>query len=164
LLIILVDNLTKLNKMKLQKLDKTDEKILNELMKDSKTPLRAIAAKLKVSFVTVMNRIKKLEEENIITGYTAKVNYDLLGYDIHAMIELRLERGRWKEYEDKIAPMPEVYAAYDLTGESDVLLMLRFKNTKELNAFLEKLQCMDFIRASNTRLVTYTEKDSHVNL
>ncbi|MBW3012493.1 Lrp/AsnC family transcriptional regulator, partial [Candidatus Woesearchaeota archaeon] len=118
----------------------------------------------KVSFVTVMNRIKKLEQAGVIQEYSVKVNYNELGYDIHAIIELNIERGKWDDYERKILPLVNIYSAYEVTGETDVLLMLRFKNTKELGDFLEKLQSFGFIKSSNTKLVTYTDKDEFIKI
>ena len=111
-----------------------------------------------------MNRIKKLENLGTIKEYSVKVNYSDIGYDIHAIIELNIERGKWDEYEKKLLPMPNVYTAYSITGQTDVLLMLRFKNTRQLAEFLEELQKMSFIKASNTKLVTYVDKDAFVKV
>jgi Lrp/AsnC family leucine-responsive transcriptional regulator len=74
------------------KIDRTDEKLINEMIHNSKISLRELSSKLGVSFVTVMNRLKKLEEEKIIEKYTSKINYEKLGYNVHVLIEIRIAK------------------------------------------------------------------------
>lgn len=64
------------NKMKI---DSMDRKIINELVLNSKISLRKLATMLNVSFVTVMNRIKKLEKSGVISGYSVNVDFEKLG-------------------------------------------------------------------------------------
>src|SRR3989338_5872438 len=113
----------KSNINKTTRLDELDAKIINELLDDAKTPLRTVATKLKVSFVTIMNRIKRLEQEGIIQGYTVKVNYEKLGYDVHVLIELRISKGKLLELERKIAEQPNVYTVFDVTGDVDAVIV-----------------------------------------
>ncbi|MDO8480718.1 MAG: Lrp/AsnC family transcriptional regulator, partial [Nanoarchaeota archaeon] len=75
-------------------LDNTDEKILNELLLDAKLPLRELAKRCGTSFVTVMNRTKKMEKNGIIQKYTCKIGYEKLGYDVAVLIELRIAKGK----------------------------------------------------------------------
>ena len=57
------------------KLDETDEKILRNLMLDARQSARQLALKLGMSTVTILSRIKKLEKEKIIKGYTALIDH-----------------------------------------------------------------------------------------
>ena len=59
-------------------LDETDEKILRNLLFDARLSARQLALKLGLSTVTVLTRIKKLEKQNIIKGYSARLNHELL--------------------------------------------------------------------------------------
>ncbi|MDP2749794.1 MAG: winged helix-turn-helix transcriptional regulator, partial [Nanoarchaeota archaeon] len=81
------------------KIDKLDEKIINELVQNSKISLRELAGKLKVSFVTAMNRIKQLEKSGVIEKYTSKINYDAIGLAVNVMIEIRIAKGKLFELE-----------------------------------------------------------------
>ncbi|MDP7115886.1 MAG: Lrp/AsnC family transcriptional regulator [Candidatus Woesearchaeota archaeon] len=145
-------------------IDKYDEQIINELIDNSKTPLRKIATKLKVSFVTVMNRIKRLEKEDIINQYEAKIDYEKLGYGVNALIEIRIAKGKLFELESKIAKNPAVYAVYDTTGEYDTTVFARFKSTRTMDTFLKKIQTFDFVEKTNTKLVLNVIKEKQIRL
>jgi DNA-binding Lrp family transcriptional regulator len=145
-------------------LDSTDQKIINELIDSCKMPLRTLADKIGVSFVTVMNRMKKLEKNGVINKYSARVNYDKLGYDTHVVIEIRIAKGKLIELESKIASSPNVYAVYDTTGDFDAIVLARFKNTRAMDNFLKAIQTYDFVERTNTKLILNTIKESQVRV
>jgi len=70
-------------------------------MHDSKQFVRHLAYKLEVSAVTVISRLKKLEAKNIIQGYTVRLNHELLGYDITAIIEITTTKEKCKRLKRK---------------------------------------------------------------
>lgn len=146
------------------KLDKIDEQIINELINSSKIPLRKLASRLQVSFVTVMNRIKKLEKEKIIEKYNAKINYEKLGYDTFVIIEIRISKGKLLELERKIASSQNVCAVYDTTGQYDAMILAKFKSTRLMDTFLKKLQTYDFVERTNTILVLNTIKEEQIKV
>ena len=154
----------KSNINKTTRLDELDAKIINELLDDAKTPLRTVATKLKVSFVTIMNRIKRLEQEGIIQGYTVKVNYEKLGYDVHVLIELRISKGKLLELERKIAEQPNVYTVFDVTGDVDAVIVGRFDSTKAMDLFLKKIQAWDFVERTHTKLILHTIKQGDIRI
>jgi len=67
-------------------MDKIDEKILKNLLVDARLSARQLSLKLGLSTVTVLSRIKKLEKEKIIKGYTSVLNHEKLGYDLTILI------------------------------------------------------------------------------
>ena len=76
----------------MKKLDKIDRKIIQILQKNARTPLKEIAAQVFLSSPSVSARIEKLEQEGVITGYSAKVNPLYLNYRIKACSNLGVER------------------------------------------------------------------------
>ncbi len=118
------------------KLDSTDKKIINVLIQDAKMPLRKLALQSGVSFVTVMNRIKKLEKQGIIKRYITEICFLKLGFDIHVIIEMKIGKGKLIELEKRIARSPNVYAVYDTTGEYDATVLAKFRNTKSMDIFI----------------------------
>src|SRR3989338_6859825 len=140
-------------------LDKTDEKILNELLANAKTPLREMARRVGTSFVTVMNRIKKMERQGGIQKYTCRVDYERLGYDVHILVEMRIAKGRLIELERKIARSPNVLAVYDTTGDYDAVILARFKSTRAMDSFIKEIQTYDFVERTNTKLILNTIKE-----
>jgi Lrp/AsnC family transcriptional regulator, regulator for asnA, asnC and gidA len=145
-------------------LDKTDQNIIYELSINSRISLRELALKLNVSFVTAMNRIKKLEKQKIIKGYYAKIDFEKCGYDVKVLIEVRIAKGKLFELENKIAKSPNVFAVYDTTGEYDATILAMFKSTRSLDSFVKKIQTYDFIERTNTKLILNTIKEDQIRI
>ena len=101
------------------KFDETDEKILKNLMVDARLSARQLALKLGMSTVTVLSRIKKLEKEKIILGYTAIIDHEKLGYSLTAIIEIVAKNDKIVEIEDEISKFENVCGVYDITGSTD---------------------------------------------
>ena len=146
------------------KIDTYDEKIINELTQNAKIPLRKLANKLKISFVTVMNRIKRLEKEGIIKSYAAMIDYEKLGYGVHVLIDIRIAKGKLFELEKKIAHCPNVSTVYDTTGDFDAVVIGKFKTTRSMDNFLKKIQTYDFVERTNTRLILNTIKEEQIKI
>ena len=68
-----------------------DRKLVNALLDDGRASLRSLGEDLDVSVTTVSNHISDLEEQGIIEGYVPEVNYGELGYDVTAIIQLKVE-------------------------------------------------------------------------
>ena len=68
-----------------------DSKLVNALLDDGRASLRSLAEELDVSVTTISNHLSALEEEGAITGYTPRVNYGLMGYDVTAILQLKVE-------------------------------------------------------------------------
>ncbi|PIN87110.1 AsnC family transcriptional regulator [Candidatus Woesearchaeota archaeon CG10_big_fil_rev_8_21_14_0_10_44_13] len=143
---------------------KTDEGILNALLEDPRLSYREIAKKAGVSVVTAMNRAKKLEKEGIIKGYTTKLDYERIGYEFHVMIDMRVSKGRFNEVESKIAKSPNVVACYDVTGDFDAAIIARFRNRRGLDEFLKRIQKLDFVERTNTKLILSTVKEKEMGV
>ena len=145
-------------------LEETDKRILNILVDNSRLSLRQIAKKANVSVATVMNHLKKLEEEKIIKSYTAKLDYEKVGYDIEVMIEIRISKGKLFEVEKKIASSPNVFAIYDITGTFDAVILARFHTRRQMDNFLKRIQTYDFVERTETKLVLNTIKEENIGV
>lgn len=133
-------------------------------MDDSRLSLRKIAKKAGISPATAMGRIRRLEKGGCIKRYSALLDYELLGYDIDVLIDIKISKGKLFELERKLAKSRNVFAVYDCTGEFDAAVLARFKNRRAMDAFLKKIQKYDFIERTNTRLILNTIKDEHVKI
>jgi DNA-binding Lrp family transcriptional regulator len=136
-----------------QMLDELDTKILKLLSKNSKLSYRQIASFLNISTNTVIKRIRNLEKEGIIKRYTIEVNQEKIGYDLFAIIEITVSKGKLVEVEKEIAKKENVCAVYDVTGLTDAFIVAKFRNRKELNDFVKLLLSMPYIERTNTHLV-----------
>ena len=140
-------------------LDETDVKILKVLLSDSRLSSRQIAKQCDVSIGTVLSRIRKMEDEGIITGYTALLDQEKLGYELTVVTEITVSKGRLLEMENEIARIPNVCGVYDLTGLSDAAIIAKFKNREELSKFTKKLLSLPFVERTNTHVVLTTVKE-----
>ncbi len=145
-------------------LSDTDRKVLNALIDNSRLSLRQIAAQVGVSVATVMHHINKLEKEKIIKDYTAKLDYEKIGYDIEVIIEVRISKGKLLDVEKKIAVHPNVFGVYDVTGAFDAVILARFKTRRHMDNFLKKLQTYEFVERTETKLVLQTVKEEDIKV
>ncbi len=144
--------------------EETDKKILNILVDNSRLSLRQIAKKAGVSVATVMHHVNRLVHEKVIKGYTAKLDYEKLGFDIDVLIEIRISKGKLFEVERKIATHPNVFAIYDVTGNFDAVILARFPTRRLMDAFLKKIQTYDFVERTETKLILSTIKEENIKI
>jgi DNA-binding Lrp family transcriptional regulator len=145
-------------------MDVKDQKILNILVDNARLSYREIAKKVGVSVVTVLKRVKALEQKGMIQGYTARLDYEKLGYDVHVLIKMRIGKGKLFDVEKKIASHANVFAVYDITGQDDALIIAKFKNMRSMDAFLKKIQKFDFVERTETQLILNTIKEKPIDL
>ena len=140
-------------------MDKLDWNIILSLNTNGRKSFRHIAKDLKVSLSTISNRVKRLEKEGIIERYIPVINKEKIGYDLTAVINIKLTHGKLIEVQEKISKNNHVSAVYDITGEWDSLIVAHFKDRRDLNSFIKKILSMDFVERSNTQLVLNIVKD-----
>ena len=139
--------------------DEIDKKIVNEYLQDSRLSYREIAKRLGLAVGTIMTRTKKLELQGIIKDYTVILDHNKLGYDLTAITEITVSKGKLIEMEKEIAKMKVTCAVYDVTGNNDAIIIAKFKNRQELNQFTKKLLSMPFVERTNTHIVLDTIKE-----
>jgi DNA-binding Lrp family transcriptional regulator len=140
-------------------LDDTDAKIMRALTDDARLSSRQIAKKCGVSIGTVLSRIRKMEAEGIIKGYSALLDHEKLGYELTVVTELTVSKGRLLEVENEIARLPNVCCVYDLTGLADAVAIAKFKNREELSRFTKRLLSLAYVERTNTHVVLTTVKE-----
>ncbi|MEK6866211.1 MAG: Lrp/AsnC family transcriptional regulator [Thermoproteota archaeon] len=140
-------------------LDKTDERILKNLLVDARLSARQLALKLGISTVTVLSRIKKLEREKIIKGYTALIDHEKLGYNLTAIIEIIAKKDKIIDMEVEISKIENVCGVYDITGNTDTLIIAKFKSRNELSEFVKGLATIPNIENTITHVVLNTTKE-----
>ena len=136
-----------------------DEKILKEYLKDSRRSYREIARKLKVSPGTVVSRVKDLEEKGIITKYTAQIDYEKLGYELTVITEITISKGMTEEVGREISGIRETCAIYNVTGDSDVMVIAKFKGREDLSNFTKRILKIENVERTKTHLALITMKE-----
>ena len=140
-------------------LDDLDIDILRSLNDSARKSFRDIAKELHVSLTTVSNRVKAMEKAEVILGYIPIVDPSKLGYDIMAVIGIKVIHGKIVETERDLAKEAGVYGVFDSTGEWDAIVMARFKNRGELNTFVKKVLDHENVDRTYTQVVLNVTKD-----
>ena len=140
-------------------IDEIDLKILKNLLVDARQSARKLSLKLGISTVTVLSRIQKLEKLKIIKGYTAILDDEKLGYDLTAIIEISAKEGQMTLVEKEVSTLDNVCAVYDITGQTDTIVVAKFKNREELSEFVKELSSKPNVENTNTHMVLNTVKE-----
>lgn len=127
-----------------------DPKLVNALLDDGRTSLRNLAEELDVSVTTVSNHLRDLEEEGVIEGYTPRVNYDALGYDVTGILQLKVEGRSLTEVSELLESQRQIISVYETTGDHDVTAVGKFRDTDDMNTQIKALLQDVDIRESNT--------------
>ena len=121
------------------KLDNIHAKILNALQSNARISNTQIAASVGISSAAVAERIKKMEDYSVISGYHAKVNPRMLGHGLRALITVRAFMGRLQPFLHKIKTYEEVVNCYRITGNENIVMEVFFKDQLHLEMFIDEL-------------------------
>ena len=102
--------------------DSTDRSILAELQRDGRLSIAELARTVHMSNSAVAERVRRLEEAGVITGYRAVIDPERLGYGILAYLRLRYPSSQYKPLHDLLAEIPEVVEAHHVTGDDCFIL------------------------------------------
>ena len=140
-------------------IDELDQAILQEVNIDARRSHRDIARRLRVSPTTVSHRVEEMERGGIIHGYIPVLDDEALGWDLHAIIGIRISKGRLREVEEHLARDPRAYAIYDVTGDYDALLIGRFRDRRDLDRFVKRALQDPNIERTNTQVILNRVKE-----
>jgi len=135
--------------------DDVDVKILNLLIDNGRISYADIAKEVGMKSPSVIERIKKLEAEGIIKGYTADISYKRLGYDIVAFIGVSVDNAQHiTDFEDNMQHFDsDIVECHHVTGDFTMLLKVITRNTSTLSALIKKIRNIPGVQKTNTILV-----------
>ena len=130
-----------------------DARLVNALMGDGRASLREIGEQLDVSVTTVSNHLSTLEADGVIQGFTPRIDYGALGYDVTAILQLKIEGDALPEITDRLADYDGMISVYEVTGDYDVIAVGKFEDTDGMNRQIKSLLTDPDVRESNTSVV-----------
>ena len=130
-----------------------DVKLVNELLGDGRASLRSLADDLDVSVTTVSNHLQTLEDEGVVNGYTPVVDYERLGYDVTAILQLKVDGSALPDITDTLRGHKQMVSVYEVTGDYDVVAVGKFTDTDDMNALIKELLSDADINESSTSVV-----------
>jgi Lrp/AsnC family leucine-responsive transcriptional regulator len=119
-------------------LDQIDRKILGELMIDGRVPLAALGRRVNLSSPAVAERVRRLEESGVITGYRAEVDPKALGYELTAIVRVKPVAGQLSRIQELATQIPEVSECHRITGEDCFYLKIYLRSIDDLSGLLDR--------------------------
>jgi DNA-binding Lrp family transcriptional regulator len=137
-------------------LDDTDRKLISLLRQDARMNVATLASKLALSRGTVTNRLRKLEDEQVIVGYTVKLKPDAEPNQIRAWMGVLVEGNQTRAVTASLLGEPGVEALHDTNGRWDLLAELRAESMGELSKVLERIRLIKGIANTETNILLAT--------
>ena len=136
-------------------MDETDHSLMSLLRQDARLSVAALAQKLKVSRGTVTNRIRRLEDDGVIVGYTVRLRPDVQHNEIKAWMSIAVEGNQTRAVIASLLGEPGVATLHDTNGRWDLLAELRAETLQDLAKVLERIRLLKGI--SNTETSSHLE-------
>mgnify|MGYP000333178423 CR=1 FL=1 len=130
-----------------------DAHLVNELRDDGRASLRSLAEELDVSVTTVSNHLSDLEDGGVIEGYTPIVDYDEVGYDVTAIIQLKVEGNALPDITERLEERKQVVSVYEVTGDYDIIAVAKFEDTDDMNDEIKTVLTDPDVNEANTSVV-----------
>ena len=141
-------------------LDDLDQKILFILQKNGRNSVSSIAEKINLSIPATSDRIKKLEDLDIIKGYRAIVNPKKIGLDLSALITIVSESSsNYEKIVEHANKMNEIIECFATTGRGSHILIIQTKNTESLEKLLRKIQSWPNVIRTETQIILSANKN-----
>jgi DNA-binding Lrp family transcriptional regulator len=135
-------------------LDAVDRQIVHALRSNGRLSMRALAEQLHISRAGAYVRVERLHREGVITGYSATVDPERYGYGLAAYVYLKISQHSWKSVRHQILATPEVEHAALVSGENDLVLLVRTRDAVSLRELvLDRLQAMPDVLSTQTVLI-----------
>ncbi len=143
--------------------DSIDRRLVELLAEDSRKSIRDLARELGLAPSTVHARLKRLVESGVIKRFTVLPDYEVLGYNVTALILLQVEGGKIVDTGELIARNPHVIMVYDITGDYDLAVIAKFRSVSELDGFLKEINRLPYVKRSVTSMSLRVIKEDFVS-
>lgn len=145
------------------KFDSVDRNIIQILQKEGRIANKELSERIGLTTTPTLERVRRLEREGIIEGYTARVNKESVGRGFVAFVKVTLkvhQLNLLEEFTSAIQEIPEILACYHTTGDGDFLLQVVAKDTKDYEQLMRnKLTTLPDVERLHTSIVLNTIKE-----
>ena len=133
-------------------MDETDHQLIALLRQNARLSVAALAARLGVSRGTVTNRMRRLEDDSVIVGYTVRLRPDVPRNEIKAWMSIAVEGNQTRSVIASLLGEPGVATLHDTNGRWDLLAELRAENLQDLAKVLERIRLLKGISNTETSI------------
>ncbi|MGH7813937.1 MAG: Lrp/AsnC family transcriptional regulator [Candidatus Binataceae bacterium] len=141
-------------------LDAIDLQILIILQEHGRIPLVKLGEQVGLSAPSVNERVKKLEDSGVITGYHAMVDANRLGKDVTALIGVSIAHPKTIAlFEAAVALLDDVLECHHVTGQHTFMLKIKTENTASLERLINAIRSIEGVARTETMVVLSTHTD-----
>lgn len=134
--------------------DDVDRRIVAALQRDGRMSVRVLAEQVHVSRASAYARLQRLQDEEVITGFTASVVPERLGLGTSAYVSVSIQQNSWRQVAAALEALPGVEQVALVGAEFDVLVQVRTRDNHELrDLVLERIQALPGVKATRTWLI-----------
>lgn len=145
----------------MDRIDEIDVQILEMLQADGRVKRNQIAEAVGLSLPSVSDRMRKLEERGVVTGYGAILDAKRLHIDITAFIRVMVDTSdRYARFVELASALDEVQEVHSITGEGSHILKVRTRNTTSLERLLSTIQSWPGVHGTSTSIVLSSFKET----
>lgn len=134
--------------------DAIDKRIISALIENSRIMSKELSRKLRIHPNTLLQRLKKLEKENVILKYQAVVDFPKIDKEMQVLMFLRVNMEKaWEDALRPAAKFPEIVSFILITGEYDVLVIARVKDEHHLASLMRRIQATKVVNKTTTHMI-----------
>lgn len=142
-------------------LDATDRKLLSLLREDARMSTAALARVLGVARTTVVERLKRLERDAIISGYTVRLSSRVQARMLRVHVLLSVDPKKGEAVVEALRAMPQVRGVYAISGAFDNLVFVEGETTEEIDGVLDAIGRLSGVGKTQSSLVLSVKFDRH---
>ena len=136
-----------------------DEELINVLRANAREPVASLARKLGVSRTTVQDRLKRLEEQGVIAGYTLKLAKDQAAKGISALVTISVEPRRQIEVTKILSKFTQIETLHTVSGKIDLIAMVRTATSEDMDKVIDQIGIISGVTEIETAVILSTKVD-----
>jgi DNA-binding Lrp family transcriptional regulator len=136
-----------------------DEELILLLTANAREPVAALARKLKVSRTTVQDRLRRLEEQGVIAGYTVKLSSQIRSSGISALVTICVEPRRQIDVAKTIAKILQVETLHTVSGKYDLIANVKTATSEDMDRIIDQIGLISGVTAIETAVILSTKLD-----
>jgi DNA-binding Lrp family transcriptional regulator len=140
-------------------LNAKDQELLNSLRLNAREPVASLARKLGLSRTTVQDRLRRLEEQGVIAGYTVRLAAQDIGASIAALVTISVEPRRQIEVAKILAKFTQIETLHTVSGKIDMIAMVRTATAEDMDKVIDQIGLISGVTEIETAVILSTKLD-----